>query len=409
MAGMFGRASPAYDPSGNSRQDRLMLLGATLRDTGNSLRGGEADAVANMQALLAGRQLRAKQQAFMGDLSGQLQPGYTDGPAPTVGLGGQGNASTWEYQPPVQTRAPLNINSPNMASMAATAEYLGVPIDKVLDVLKAQQPKFGFTPSNEMFDEKTGRLNPGMVAPKLGEGIIPERGPGGELLGASAVTGYADAAAGIEGAKTGAQERAKAPYGFQTVTGPDGRPRTISNETAALLGANGGIISSGPSAAQLSADKIAADNAAQGAVELPKELGAAQTALDVLKQIRDHPGRKLGTGASGVLPGIPGTQQMDFITLVEQAKGGAFLTAIGTLKGTGQITEIEGAKGTAAITRMNRAQTEQGFLKALDDYEAVIKAGAARAQQRAGQPPAAGRWTADQARAELARRRAAGR
>ena len=75
---------------------------------------------------------------------------------------------------------------------------------------------------------------------------------------------------------------------------------------------------------------------------------------------------------------------MDFISLLDQTAGSAFLTAIGTLKGSGQITEIEGKKATDAIARMKRTQSEAGFLKALDDYQAVVSGARDRAINRGG-------------------------
>jgi hypothetical protein len=84
-----------------------------------------------------------------------------------------------------------------------------------------------------------------------------------------------------------------------------------------------------------------------------------------------------------VLPGIPGTQQKDFVSMVDQAKGKAFLEAFNALKGGGQITEIEGKKATDAIARLDRTQSPEGFDRALSDLEQVINAGVARARLQA--------------------------
>lgn len=122
----------------------------------------------------------------------------------------------------------------------------------------------------------------------------------------------------------------------------------------------------------------------QAVVDLPRQTDNANAALQTIAEIRNHPGRSFGTGGTGILPGVPGTQQRDFIALVDQAKGKAFLEAFNTLKGGGAITEIEGKKATDAIARLDRTQSEVGFLKALDDLEAVIRAGLGRAQKKAG-------------------------
>jgi hypothetical protein len=59
------------------------------------------------------------------------------------------------------------------------------------------------------------------------------------------------------------------------------------------------------------------------------------------------------------------------------------------LKGGGHITEIEGQKATQAIARLRTAQSEEGFMKALDDLEAVVQRGLQNAYAKAGQQPPA--------------------
>lgn len=131
-------------------------------------------------------------------------------------------------------------------------------------------------------------------------------------------------------------------------------------------------------------------------VALPDVEASADLALKAISDIRNSPGRVLGTGWSSFGNFVPGTPGYDFQQLVDQAAGGAFLQAFQTLRGGGQITEVEGKKATQAIARMQTAQSEGAFLKALDDYEEVIKAGVARARKKAGQTPTAdggGEWT----------------
>lgn len=121
----------------------------------------------------------------------------------------------------------------------------------------------------------------------------------------------------------------------------------------------------------------------QAAVELPAVLQRADDALATIEKLRTHPGREWGTGSIGIIPGIPGTHQKDFVELNEQAKGGAFLQAFQLLKGGGAITNIEGDKATKAIARLDRTQTREGYLSALKDLESVIVAGAERARAKA--------------------------
>lgn len=112
----------------------------------------------------------------------------------------------------------------------------------------------------------------------------------------------------------------------------------------------------------------------------PAAAQKADEALRIIEKTKSHPGRSWGTGVTGVIPGIPGTSQRDFVALVDQIKGKAFLEAFESLKGGGQITEAEGKKATDAIARLDRGQTGAGFLEALADLEHVIKVGRARAR-----------------------------
>lgn len=122
--------------------------------------------------------------------------------------------------------------------------------------------------------------------------------------------------------------------------------------------------------------------------DLPRMIDNAAQALDVIDQIRKHPGKYYGTGAIlGNLPAIPGTPQAGFVDLVDQAKGKTFLEAFNSLKGGGQITEAEGKKAEQAIARLNRARSQEDFDKALADLEQVIQAGAIRGYRAAGQKP----------------------
>lgn len=118
-------------------------------------------------------------------------------------------------------------------------------------------------------------------------------------------------------------------------------------------------------------------------------INTAETALDRLDKLRQHPGRSYAIGLASKLPVVPGTDQQDFVTRLDELKGGAFLQAFMSLKGGGQITEKEGEKAEAAIQRMNRALSGKDFDAALDDYETIIAKGLAKARRSAN--AAAGR------------------
>jgi hypothetical protein len=124
---------------------------------------------------------------------------------------------------------------------------------------------------------------------------------------------------------------------------------------------------------------------------LPTIESNANRAIDTINKIRNHPGKQYGLGAAGVLPGVPGTQQKGFVTLVDQAKGQTFLEAFNSLRGGGAITESEGKKATEAFARLDRAQTAEDFDAGLADLEAVIKEGVRVARVKAGGDTLSGR------------------
>lgn len=151
---------------------------------------------------------------------------------------------------------------------------------------------------------------------------------------------------------------------------------------------------------------------AQGKAQVENEQGFGQAEatanqiIGVIDQAISHPGRGYATGASSVLPTIPGTSAADFNAVLDQIKGQAFLQAFESLKGGGQITEVEGQKATQAIARLDRAQTEEEFVKSLQELRGIVSSGVERARRKAGaagQSPAASTAAPSQER-QVARR-----
>jgi hypothetical protein len=378
---MFGRSKAKYDPQQGVVMPKASVGDIVLDRLAANVLGISPIAMKRQKAL------RDLQGGFLNELSQDLA-----GTPDTVGAAQIGNDQGADisaaFAPQMEVkpgRAPLSINSPEMARRVLEAQRLGVPISGVVDVLKAQQPDVRFD-RGFGYNGKTGAALGG-YHPDLDKGIQPTTDGG-----AAAVPGYADAAASIEAAKTGAQERAKAPYSFQTITGPTGKPIVISNETAAALGARGAIIGQGPSPAQSEADKAIALAGAQANIDTPRILGNAAQAMSLIEQMKGHAGLDSRTGWRSALPALPGTPGADFQAMADQLKGKVFLEAFGSLKGAGQITEVEGRKATDAIGRLSQQQTKEGYLKALNDLEEVINAGAARAAGQAQrlQPAASG-------------------
>lgn len=363
--------------------ENLYLLGATLKD----ISAGGSDNFQGAQSALQQRQVMAQRQAAQQRLTG-LFGGQR---AALTGPDMQGN--------PGETAGVINgslpsLRNPIVAQQIIAAAQAGVDVSPYLKVLEASQPDLMVGPNGVAFDKgdpgNVGKdyssaeyingfkanandpTSPSFI-PKIPDATMPD-GKGGVIP----IGGAAEAVARQEALVAGAKAAAASPYDFIQVPTPSGAPRTMAKSVAA----GGDFTGQAPADAQL------AQAQAQGRIALPQAVQTAQQTLDLINQIRNHPGRESATGIGGVLPGIPGTTQRDFVALLDQAKGKAFLEAFDSLKGGGQITEVEGRKATDAIARLDRAQSRDGFLKALDDLQGVVETGMQRAQQRAGRPPA---------------------
>lgn len=146
-------------------------------------------------------------------------------------------------------------------------------------------------------------------------------------------------------------------------------------------------------AAETAGGTVEGKTEAEKRLAAPGDIQAAQTALDVLNQIENHPGLSLGTGITSVANRIPGTSGYDFQNLVEQAKSGAFLSAIQQLRGMGSLSNAEGAAATAAVNRMDTATSKEAFLNAVRDYKKIVQNGMDRANKSAGNSQPSGKRT----------------
>ncbi len=123
----------------------------------------------------------------------------------------------------------------------------------------------------------------------------------------------------------------------------------------------------------------------------PGNIETAQETLQILDQLKTHPGMSWGTGMTGpVASRIPGTDAYEFGTLYRQAKATAFREAIKSLKGLGAMSNTEGEQATRSLNRMDNATSEAAFRRALADYEKIVRRGMEKAQrmlaESTGQP-----------------------
>lgn len=128
---------------------------------------------------------------------------------------------------------------------------------------------------------------------------------------------------------------------------------------------------------------------------LPRIRSEFENANKAAQQLVNHPGLAQITGKlGGRIPDSPtavkyfkavmsGTPAADAMALHEQIKGKVFLQAFQTLKGGGQITNVEGDKATAAMARMDRAQTTEAYVAAVNEFMQAIQAGYAKMEAAA--------------------------
>jgi hypothetical protein len=122
----------------------------------------------------------------------------------------------------------------------------------------------------------------------------------------------------------------------------------------------------------------------QAQVDLPRVIDNANFMLKYIDELRNHPGKELGTGPIAGRIGAIGGAQADYVERIDQIKGGSFLEAFNSLRGGGQITEAEGNKATVALARLSRVKDAKSINQALDDLRSVVEAGVKRAKEKAG-------------------------
>ena len=264
--------------------DYLTIIGAALKDASP---GSSGENVLQARNMLAQRQMAQYQMGMMGRLGGLFggQAQYQDGPspniatptvaqatapagdgAPTAGVGDlsgamdqaaasaapgptQDAAAPFQYQLPQRVagtgpRIP-NLGDPTVQSTLAGLSVMNPELAKnIRENIVAAQPHIIIGPDGTAINDKDPTVA-GRVFPKLGEGIVPQRGDAGNLIGSAALPGYTDAAAGIAGATTGAQEQAKAAFDLVDVPLSNGGivklPRSIAAAVLTRRALAGGV------------------------------------------------------------------------------------------------------------------------------------------------------------------------
>lgn len=121
----------------------------------------------------------------------------------------------------------------------------------------------------------------------------------------------------------------------------------------------------------------------------PGDIAAAQQGIALIDSIINDPALSSITGMfQGRLP--PMSQDGTDVNIkVEQLQGQAFLQAFEALRGGGSITEREGQAAQNAMARLNRAQSTNAYLEALNELKGIMETGLQRARGAQGGAPTA--------------------
>lgn len=400
--GLFGAIKSGFQNFNTAPADGGASLSEKLAAAG-SLLAGQDDAVTSLQARTRKAALQKQQQAMLAGLfQTDSAPTQVAAPAPVQTSGAFGDPTAAPSMAPISIpQAPRKsvptLQDPQTIQKLFALQKAGMDTGSILDLLKASDAANKVEVTNGVaynpFTAKAGdRIgvnlqnvngfqvdtqdpgNANRFLPKIEDGSTPLYDKAGNVVAQQLLNGTVQAIGQREGARAGAVSAAQAPFDLQSVDSPNG---------GKIIGSRADILGMGPMQSQTPVDAKRVEQTFEAQSSFPQVAATAQQTLDLIGQLRNHPGRKSATGMTGVLPAIPGTQTKDFTTLLDQAKGQSFLAAFNQLKGGGAISEKEGQKAEQAIARLDRMQSEEGFLAALADLQSVVEAGQARATAKA--------------------------
>jgi hypothetical protein len=370
------------DPfEGLSRNQRMMLGFAALRDAAASLQGRDTNFFTEqlgtyesarererlrvqgaMQNRVQGLQALAQVQQQIAFLRGmnidvppgmlQLEAALSGTAAPMQASGGAAPQAapapaTTAPAPAAATVAPAATAQPPMAAAAPTAAPTAQP---------STQPVAAEAPSGPDFDTRLSAVD---SAEQMIFDEIQQRTRAAAI--AQQPPMVADLNARLEGLR-GERERIIAERDAAAEAATAAEAETLANEDAAI---------EARSAMNL-IDSIL-DNPNLGNVVGPR---AGRASIRTAEE-GATPGEALFSMAT--LSGEEG----EVLGQINQLRGQTFLDAFEGLRGGGQITVIEGSKATDAITRINnRLTTEEGYRQALSDLRKVHENALARAEGR---------------------------
>ena len=374
------------DPfEGLSRNQRMMLGFAALRDAAASLQGRDTNFFTEqlgtyesarererlrvqgaMQNRVQGLQALAQVQqqiAFLRGMNIDVPPGMlqleaalsgtaapmqdSGGAAPQAAPAPATTAPAPAPAPAAATVAPAATTQPPMAAAAPTAAPAAQP---------STQPVAAAAPSGPDFDTRLSAVD---SAEQMIFDEIQQRTQAAAI--AQQPPMVADLNARLEGLR-GERERIIAERDAAAEAATVAEAETLANEDAAIEARSAiNLIDSVLNDPNL--DRVVGPRAGRTSIRTPEEGATTGEMLFSMATLSGEEGEVLGR--------------------INQLRGGAFANAFESLRGGGQITVIEGSKATQAITRIeNRLTTPEGYRQALSDLRKIQENALARAEGR---------------------------
>lgn len=175
----------------------------------------------------------------------------------------------------------------------------------------------------------------------------------------------------------GGQDTYRAPSGQETVYPYVPKPLETPSGAAAVAGAKAKATADveRQTAGAIEREKEAGKTAAGKEAKAEQKKMAARGTLNLIEQLRAHPGRAdvIGRIGAGIKQKIPGSNAAGFGALLEQFEGQSFLQGIEQARGTGPLSDAEGKRITSALSRVaNTTQSDADWERAVSDLEDMV-------------------------------------
>jgi hypothetical protein len=142
------------------------------------------------------------------------------------------------------------------------------------------------------------------------------------------------------------------------------------------------LLSPGMSPQQLAAQRAAGEAQGKAAAALPNTLQSMDLAIGTLDKIINHPAKNdwFASGASALIPPLPGTEARNYVDTVNQFKNQLFEMGAATMRGLGSLSNAEGKKITDAAANIDLRQSPARIAQSMQEAKNVLQAARANAK-----------------------------